>query len=212
MPYAVSEATQYRLETAEWEASLERSRQRRHEERAEQPPSQTMDAQTASWVEWVDARIDQKCAAVIEAVDEALGKMFDAQHENVQSALNQRDAKIEDLRRELDVKIGLKARVDRLKSEITEARAQAPNFKAELKVLQEKTARQEKLITRLRGQASQLEYAQKQLGDEQRKDRRETSVTITKLTTFGSQTSEVLRHLCAEAGLDLTGADYERLN
>jgi hypothetical protein len=44
------------------------------------------------------------------------------------------------------------------------------------------------------------------------KNRREVSLTVTKLTTFGEQTSEVLRHLCAEAGFDLTGAEYERLN
>jgi hypothetical protein len=62
------------------------------------PVQQSMSAETASWVDWVDARIDEKCAAVIKAVDEALGKMFDTQHEQIQQALDRRDAKIEDLR------------------------------------------------------------------------------------------------------------------
>jgi chromosome segregation ATPase len=166
MPYAVSEATQYRLETAEWEASLERSRQRRHEERAEQPPPQTMDAQTASWVEWVDARIEEKFNVVLDIVGEALGKLFDKQHENLQSALDRRDAAIQALRDEVEVKLSLGRKVARLKAEIAEARAMQPNFEDKLNVLEGRVEKVSKQTSRVRTEQSILEYQQKQLNTE----------------------------------------------
>jgi septal ring factor EnvC (AmiA/AmiB activator) len=127
---------------------------------ADAPPQQ-MDATTASWVEWVDARIEAKFNAVIEAVDQALGKMFDTQHEEIQSALDRRDAKIQALRDEVDIKLGLKAKVARLKAEVAEARQQAPNFKTELARLQDEVDKQQKTIVRLRAQNSTLEYQQR---------------------------------------------------
>jgi hypothetical protein len=153
------------------------------------PVQQSMSAETASWVDWVDARIDEKCAAVIKAVDEALGKMFDVQHEQIQRALDVRDGKIADLRAEVDVKLGLKAKVARLKAEVAEARAQAPNFKAELARLQEEVDKQQKTIVRLRGQNSILEYQQKQQDAQLSKIRRETapSGTVVQLETSSSR-------------------------
>jgi chromosome segregation ATPase len=121
--------------------------------------------------------------------------LLDQQHGRIQEALDRRDAKIEDLRREIEIKLGLKAKLARAQREIAEARAQAPNFKTELDGLREKVAKQEKLITRLRGQASQLEFGQRKLESAQHKDRREATLTVTKLTTFGQQTRTVLEAL-----------------
>jgi hypothetical protein len=143
---------------------------------ADAPVQQTtMDAQTASWVEWVDARIEAKTSAVLEIVNQVLGQMFDAQHDRIQEALDRKGAQIEDLRRELEIKLGLKAKVARLKSEISEARQQAPNFKAELARLQEQVEKQQKTIVRLRAQNSMLEYQQKEVDRELSRIRRETA-------------------------------------
>jgi chromosome segregation ATPase len=174
MPYAVSEATQYRLETAEWEASLERSRQRRHEEPVRpQRTQQTMDAQPASWVEWVDARIEEKFNVVLDIVGEALGKLFDKQHASIQEALDRRDAEIKLLKRELRsmraevaLKLTLKTELAAAQAEIDELRQRAPSFKSELNGLREEIAKQQKIISRLRGQNSELAFVQKQLDAE----------------------------------------------
>jgi hypothetical protein len=160
-----------------------------HARVADAPPQQTMDATTASWVEWVDARIEAKCAAVIEVVDEVLGKMFDAQHDKIQSALDKRDAKIQALRDEIDVKLSLARKVARLKTEVAEARQQAPDFKAELARLQAEVEKQQKTIVRLRGQNSILEYQQKQQDAQLSKIRRETapSGAVVQLETSSSR-------------------------
>jgi hypothetical protein len=51
---------------------------------ADAPPPQTMDATTASWVEWIDARIEEKLNVVIEAMGEGLAELLDKQHEKIQ--------------------------------------------------------------------------------------------------------------------------------
>jgi chromosome segregation ATPase len=137
----------------------------------------TMDAQTASWVAWVDARIEAKFNAVIEAVDQALGKMFDMQHEEIQSALDRRDAKIQAVRDEIEIKIGLGRKLARLKAEVAEARAMQPNFEAELASLREQNAKQEKTILRLRTEQSILQYQQKQLDAELSKMKRNSAAS-----------------------------------
>jgi hypothetical protein len=138
-------------------------------------PAQTMDAQTASWVGWVDARIDEKLNVVIEAMDEGLVKLLDTQHENIQRALDRRDEKIQALRDEVDIKISLGRKLARLKAEVAEARQQAPNFKAELAHLQEEIERQQKTIVRLRAQNSTLEFRQKEVDKQLSRIRRETA-------------------------------------
>ena len=50
-------------------------------------------------------------------------------------------------------------------------------------------------IVRLRGQASQLEFAQRQLDAEQSKNRREMTLTVTKLSAVGEQTRTALEAL-----------------
>jgi hypothetical protein len=165
------------------------------------PVQQSMSAETASWVDWVDARIDEKCAAVIKAVDEALGKMFDVQHEQIQRALDVRDGKIQALRDEIDIKLGLKAKVARLKAEVSQARRLQPDFQSELDSLREKTEKQEKLITRLRSEQSILAYGQKQLETAQRKDHYEATLTAVQISAVGERTRQVLEELRAN-GID----------
>ena len=67
--------------------------------------------------------------------------------------------------------------------------------------LRKQVARQEKVISRLRGEQSQLAYAQQQLDAEQQKGRREVTLTAVQLTAFGEQTREVLQRL-RESGVD----------
>ena len=176
-------------------------------------PLPAQDSTTASWVEWIDARIDAAIAAAIDDLTPALIKMFDNAHDRVQEALDARDAKIQAVRDEIEVKIGLGRKLARAKAEIEQLRERAPSYESELAALREKTERQERLITRLRGQASQLEFGQRKLESERWKDRQQASMTMTKVTVFGEQTTSVLRRLCEEAGIDLLGTEYEqRLN
>ena len=82
-------------------------------------------------------------------------------------------------------------------------RQRAPNFESELDGLREKVANQEKLITRLRGEQSQLAYAQKKLDAEQQKNHQQVSLTVTQMTaSIGAQTREIL-HRLQENGFDL---------
>jgi predicted RNase H-like nuclease (RuvC/YqgF family) len=89
-----------------------------------------------------------------------------------QQALDRRDAEIKQLRRELrtlrseiDTKLNLRAELAAARGEIEQLRRRSPDFKAELDNLRAQVARQEKLISRLRGQATELAYAQKQLDE-----------------------------------------------
>jgi len=72
---------------------------------------------------------------------------------------------------------------------------------AELKSTIEKQAR---LITRSRGEQSQLSFAQKELETKQWKDRQEIKLTLTQLSAVAGQTREVLERLHAE------GVDFEQ--
>jgi septal ring factor EnvC (AmiA/AmiB activator) len=83
-----------------------------------------------------------------------------------------------------------------------EMQARAPDFRAELADLKSTIERQQKTIVRLRGQASQLEFAQRQLDAEQSKNRREMTLTVTKLSAVGEQTRTALEAL-RENGFDL---------
>ena len=186
----------YRREHEQQEAEL--ARNRRHEERVQQRTQQTMDAQTASWVEWVDARIGEKFNATLDATGEVIGHERGA----FQQALRKRDAEIRLLRRELrslrtevELKLKLKRELAAARAEVEELRQRSPSFQSELAALREKVEKQEKTISRLRGEQSQLAYAQKQLDAEQQKNRHEVSLTAVQMTVFGQRTEKILREL-----------------
>jgi hypothetical protein len=152
---------------------------------------QTMSAETASWVEWIDARIDAKCAAVIEVVDEVLGKMFDTQHDKVQSALDQRDRKIQDLRNELEIKLGLSRKLGKLKTEVEQARAMQPNFEGKLNVLEGRVEKVSKQTSRVRTEQSILEYRQKEVDKELSKMKRESAASPSAVVQFETSSSRI---------------------
>jgi hypothetical protein len=142
-----------------------------HARVADAPQQQTMDAQTASWVGWVDERIN----GAVEVCAEEINKLLDKVYDDFGRALAKRDQEIKLLRDEIEIKIGLGRKLARLKAEVAEARQQAPNFKAELARLQEENAQQEKRIVRLRAQNSMLEYQQKQVDKELSQMKRESA-------------------------------------
>jgi predicted RNase H-like nuclease (RuvC/YqgF family) len=128
-----------------------------------------------------------------------------------QQALDRRGAEIRLLRRELrtlrdefDAKLNLKAELAAARDEIEQLRRRSPDFKAELDNLRAQVARQEKLISRLRGQATELAYAQKQLDAEQRSVKREISLTEITVSSIGSATREILEGL-RQDGYDWLG-------
>jgi len=82
-----------------------------------------------------------------------------------------------------------------LTAEVEELRQRSPSFQSELAALREKVEKQEKTISRLRGEQSQLAYAQKQLDAEQQKNRHEVSLTAVQMTVFGQRTEKILREL-----------------
>jgi DNA repair exonuclease SbcCD ATPase subunit len=131
-----------------------------------EPVQQTMDAQTQSWVEWIDARIEEKLNGVIKAMDQELAELLDKQHEKIQGALDRRDAKIQALRDEVEVKLSLGRKVARLKAEVAEARQMQPNFEDKLNVLEGRVEKVSKQTSRVRTEQSILEYQQKQLNTE----------------------------------------------
>jgi chromosome segregation ATPase len=203
MPHTLSEHTQYVLERDRWEAGLERARRRPREER-EQRRAESRQIASASDEFWahVDARIEENGDVILEAVGEALGQSFDKQHASIQEALDRRDAEIKLLKREVgalrsevELKLKLKSELAAARAEVEELRQRAPNFESALAELREQNARQEKVIRRLRGEQSTLEYQQRQLAAEQQKDRREVSLTAVRMTAFGQQTEKILREL-----------------
>ncbi len=81
--------------------------------------------------------------------------------------------------------VGLERGLAKLKSEVAEARQQAPSFKAELEGLRAEVATQEKTISRLRAEQSQLGFGLRQT------DKRMTLTTF-ELTAVGGATREAL--------------------
>ena len=167
-------------------------------------PLPAQDSTTASWVEWIDARIDAAIAAAIDDLTPALIKMFDNAHDRVQEALDARDAKIQAVRDEIEVKIGLGRKLARAKAEIEQLRERAPSYESELAALRGQIEKQQKIILRLRGEASHLAYRQQQLDSEQQRNKREISVTAVKVTSIGSTTREILESL-RQDGYDWLG-------
>jgi len=149
----------------------------------------------------IDARIEQKISRIVATL-EALSESFLAQKEDLRTALAQRDREIKSLRNEIEIRIKLDRKLARAQREVAEMQARAPDFRAELANLKSTIERQQKTIVRLRGQASQLEFAQRQLDAEQSKNRREVTLTVTKLSAVGAQTRTALEAL-RENGFDL---------
>jgi hypothetical protein len=117
-----------------------------------------------------------------------------------------RDRELESLRRELatlrhevEFKLNLKSELAAARAEIEDLRQRAPSFKAELEGLREKVAKQEKIIVRLRGEQSQLAYAQQQNS----KEVTLTSTAVRLTAAIGEQTRENLQRLREETGFDL---------
>jgi hypothetical protein len=148
---------------------------------------------------------ENKLVALQLKFDESLNEVGT----NLKRAL---DHAIAQLNQRFEVEIGLGKKLARAEREISAARERQPNFEAELVSLREENVKQQKLITRLRGQASQHEYALKKLDAAQMKDRRETSLVATQVTVFGERTASVLRSLCEETGLNLIDGEYGKPN
>jgi chromosome segregation ATPase len=191
----------YRREHAEQQAEF--ARHRAHEERERRRAQQTVDAQTASWVEWVDARIEEKLNGVIKAMDQELTELLDKQHEQIQAALDQRDRAIQRLRDEVEVKLSLGRKVARLKAEIAEARAMQPNFEGKLNVLEDRVEKVSKQTSRVRTEQSILGYQQKQLDAElsQMKRNSAASAAVVEFETSSSHITVGNLHPDAAAAL-----------
>ena len=135
MPHhAVSEHTRYVLDRNRWEAELERSGQRRQQER-ERPQTQAQPVVQAEdfWAE-VDKRIEQKYDFIFDTVGQALAQLLDKERESIQSALDKRDREIKSLRREIKLlrdEVGLERGLANLKAEVDQARQQARNHEFE---------------------------------------------------------------------------------
>jgi chromosome segregation ATPase len=152
----------------------------------------------------IDARIEQKCDVVLDATGEVIGR----ERRDFQAALDRRDAEIALLRREvgalrseIELKLKLKRELAAARAEVEELRQRAPSYESELNGLREELAKQQKLVTRLRGAQSILEYRQEKLSTEQEKNRAQVSLTAVQVTTFGEQTRAVLARL-REEGFD----------
>jgi chromosome segregation ATPase len=183
----------YKREAEQQEEEL--ARERRQVERERQ---RTTDATTAGWTEWIDGRVDRAIDIMTKVTGEAIGY----ERKDFHAALAKRDDEIDSLRRqvralhdEVDLRLKLADELTAARSEIAELQQRAPSFKTELAALQEQVAMQAKLITRLRGQTSGLEFRQKQLDAAQMKSRHEVTMTVAQLTTFGQQTEKILHEL-----------------
>jgi predicted RNase H-like nuclease (RuvC/YqgF family) len=154
------------------------------------------------------AHVDDRIAQSQNVITEATGEVIASERRDLQAALKKRDDQINLLRRELrtlrtevDVKLKLAGELAAAQVEIAALRQRAPSFEAELVGLRETVEKQQKMITRLLSQQSQLEFAQKQVEAAQQKDRREVTLTAVQLTAFGQQTRQVLEQL-RDAGVD----------
>jgi DNA repair exonuclease SbcCD ATPase subunit len=140
--------------------------------------------------------LGRKLARLKAEAAEARQQARDRELENLQRELGT-------LRNEIELQLNLKSELAAARAEIEALRQRAPSFESELNGLREQVAKQEKTIRRLRGEASQLAYAQKKLEAEQQKNRQQVSLTVTQMTaSIGAQTREIL-HRLQENGFDL---------
>jgi hypothetical protein len=156
----------------------------------------TMDAQTTSWVEWIDGRIEQ----VGDTIFGAVGEVIASERKDFKRALDKRDREIKSLRREIKMlrdEVGLerglaalKAEVSAARIEVTESRRLQPHYEGKLNVLEGRIEKVTKQISRLRGEQSQLDFRQ-------RESSKRMTMTKIELTSVGEQTREVLQRLHA---------------
>ena len=154
----------------------------------------TMDAQTASWAEWVDGRIEQKGDVILDAVGEVIG----SERKDFQAALDRRDREIKSLRREIKMlrdEVGLERGLTALKAEVEEARRVQPHYEGKISVLEGKVAKLTQQTTRLRAGHTTLDYLQRQTT-------KRVTTTHFEVASVGAQTREVLERLRA-SGFDL---------
>jgi chromosome segregation ATPase len=138
--------------------------------------------------------LERGLAKLKTEVDEARQQARERELESLQRELGT-------LRNEVELKLNLKSELAAARAEIEDLPQRAPSFESELNGLREQVAKQEKTIRRLRGEQSQLAYAQKQLDAEQQKNRQQVTLTAVQLTAIGGQTREVLERL-RENGVD----------
>jgi chromosome segregation ATPase len=148
---------------------------------------------------------------ILEVVENLLTGVIARLQGDSEKAFAKRDRAIEALDRRLDIEVALAKKVARLKTEVAEARARAPEFQSELTALRERNEKQEKLIAKLRAQASQHAYALKKLESEQQHGRQQLKVTSIELNNVSGVTRTVLERL-QEEGLDLGTEYYARPN
>ena len=125
-------------------------------------------------------------------MEELLGHVIARLQREFGATLDERDRKIEHLEREvkyLRSEFDLEHKLISLKTEISQARQQAPNFRAELSALRKQAAEQKTIISKLRAEASALRFAQEKSNEEITRSRVRVTAEI------GSATREVLEKL-----------------
>ena len=183
----------------EFEQDQERiARERRAAERADRAAAAT----TANnfWNE-----IDQRIEHSRVVLEEAVGGVIASERREFHEALRRRDDRIKDLKREVatlrtqvEVELRLASQLAAAKAEIAELRQRAPDLRSEMADLRATAERQQKLITRLRAEASQLNFGLRQMETARQKDRYAATLTSVEITNIGGATREVLERLRAE--------------
>jgi hypothetical protein len=147
-------------------------------------------------------------AKIFEVMEDMMGRAVARLQSGFEAALGKRDAEIQQLNQRFEIELALSKKLARVQREITAAKQRQPNFESELTSLREENLKQQKLISRLRGQISQLEFRQKKLDAEQQHGRQQLKVTSVELTNVSGATRTVLERL-QEEGFDI-GTDYVR--
>jgi hypothetical protein len=106
-------------------------------------------------------------------------------------ALDRRDAKIQALRDEIEIKIGLGRKLARLKAEVAEARAMQPNFEGKLNDLEGRVEKVSKQTLRVRTEQSMLGYQQKQLDAKLSQMKRESAASPAAVVQFETSSSRI---------------------
>jgi hypothetical protein len=141
-------------------------------------------------------------AGIFNVVEDVMGMAVARLQHEFEAALAKRDAEIQQLNQRFEIELALSKKLARVQREIDQARQRQPNFESELTSLREENAKQQKLISRLRGRLSQLEFQQKKLESEQQHGRQQLKVTSVELTNVSGVTRTVLERL-QEEGIDL---------
>jgi chromosome segregation ATPase len=154
------------------------------------------------------ARVSAPAANDVTAdvVIEAVGQVISSERRDFRAALTKRDREIKllwrelrSLRTEVELKLNLKSELAAARVKVEELRQRAPSFEAELNGLRAQIAKQQKIISRLRAEQSQLAY-------EQQRNSKAVTLTATQVrmtAEIGAQTREALQRLREESGFEL---------